>query len=201
MPLTLNDVDKNPEQISSCIDFEGKSIHFRPLLASDEMKLVEFLQNLSPQTCEFSSRSSYDLNEARQLCFAINRYDKLRLVALVDNEIIIALFEFSLAIVEDDYKRYAEKHNIELNELTDARFGPCISDQYQNRHLGYQLFEKTKEIARKMGKQRLILWGGVLSHNKRAIKFYENIGFKIFTDSFLNENQSECFDGICDLLA
>ncbi|CAF3851920.1 unnamed protein product [Rotaria sordida] len=200
MALTLDDIDRNPELVSSFDYFEGMLIHFRPLLPNDELKLTEFLENLSPQTREFSTYNSYDLDEARELCFAINRYDKLRLVGLINNEIIIALFEFSLSIVEDEYERFAKKYNIILNEITDARFGPCISDQYQNRHLGCWLFEKIKKIARQMGRERLILWGGVLSHNKRAIRFYEKVGFKIFSDVFLNENQCECLDGICNLL-
>ena len=46
-----------------------------------------------------------------------------------------------------------------------------------------------------MGKKRLILWGGVKRNNKRAIRFYEKIGFQIFTN-----NQCENFDGIHCLL-
>jgi GNAT superfamily N-acetyltransferase len=200
MVLTLDDIAQKPELVTSSDYFEGVLIYFRPLLPNDDMKLAEFLENLSPQTREFSTRDSYDLNEARKLCFAINRYDKLRLIALINNETIIALFEFSLSIVEDDYKRFKEKYNIVLNEIIDARFGPCISDQYQNRHLGRWLFEKTKIIARKMGKERLILWGGVYRHNKRAIRFYEKIGFQIFTDSSINDCNCECLDGIYNLL-
>lgn len=200
MVLTLADIDQNPELISSSDYFEGILIYFRPLLKHDEIKLANFLKSLGPQTREFSTRNSYDINEAHELCLAINRYDKLRLVALIDNETIIALFEFSLSIVDNDYKRFAEQYNIILNETKDARFGPCISDQYQNRHLGCWLFEKTKQIARKMGKERLILWGGVLVHNKRAKRFYEKVGFKIFQEIYLNENNLECLDGIYNLL-
>ncbi|CAF2740659.1 unnamed protein product [Rotaria sp. Silwood2] len=200
MVLTLDNIDQNPELVSSSDYFKGMLIHFRPLLSNDELKLAEFLEKLSPQTREFSIRNSYDLDEARELCFAINRYDKLRLVALINNETIIALFEFSLSIVEDEYQRFKDKYNIILNEITDARFGPCISDQYQNRHLGCWLFEKIKKIAQQMGKERLILWGGVFPHNKRAIRFYDKVGFKIFTDIYLNDNQCECLDGIYNLL-
>jgi GNAT superfamily N-acetyltransferase len=200
MILSLDDIDRNPELISSSDYFEDMLICFRPLLPNDDIKLANFLENLSSQTRAFSTRNSYDIMEARELCFAINRYDKLRLIALINNEIIIALFEFSLSIVENDYKRFEEKYNIKLNEKTDTRFGPCISDQYQNRHLGYWLFEKTKTIARQMGKKRLILWGGVFILNKRAIKFYEKIGFKIFTNIFISDNGCECLDGIYNLL-
>jgi GNAT superfamily N-acetyltransferase len=200
MTLTLDDIDRNPERISYFDYFEEMSICFRPLLRTDEIKLAEFLENLSLQTREFSNRDSYDLNEAREICFAINRYDKLRLVALINNETIIALFEFSLSLTEDDCKRFSEEYNIILNEITDARFGPCVSDQYQNRHLGQWLFEKIKLIARQMGKERLILWGGVFRHNKRAIRFYEKIGFQIFTNVLKNkDNGDDCLDGIFNL--
>ncbi|CAM4816918.1 unnamed protein product [Rotaria magnacalcarata] len=92
--------------------------------------LVTFCAAL-PTNTKISTRNGYDLNEARDLCFAINRYDKLRLVAWINNETIIALFEFSLSSVDNEYKRFAEKYGIILNEVTDMRFGPCISDQYQ----------------------------------------------------------------------
>ncbi|CAF3802434.1 unnamed protein product [Rotaria socialis] len=185
MVLTLDDIDKNPELISTTDYFEGMLINFRPLLLTDEKKLAHFLENLGSQTRKFSTRNGYDLNEARDLCFAINRYDKLRLVALINNETIIALFEFSLSIVENEYKRFSEKYGIILNEVTDMRFGPCISDQYQNRHFGCWLFEKVKPLCKLMGKERLILWSGVFTHNKRAIRFYEKVGFRIFQDSYM----------------
>jgi GNAT superfamily N-acetyltransferase len=200
MVLTLDDIDRNPQLIGSSDYFEDMLICFRPLLPNDEIKLAEFLENLSPQTRQFSTRDSYDLKEARELCFAINRYDKLRLIALINNEKIIALFEFSLSIVENDYQRFEKNYNIQLNEKTDARFGPCISDQYQNRHLGGWLFEKIQTIARQMGKERLILWGGVSIHNKRAIKFYEKVGFKLFTYVYILDDGNECLDGIYYLL-
>jgi hypothetical protein len=199
MVLTLDDIDRNPESISSSDYFQDMFICFRPLLPDDDVRLAEFLENLSEQTRQFSTRDSYDLDEARRLCFAINRYDKLRLIALINNEIIIALFEFSLSIVEDDYKRFRDNYNIELNEKTDARFGPCISDQYQNRHLGCWLFEKTKIIAQKMGKKRLILWGGVFRHNERAIRFYEKIAFQILTSVNVTNDKRENLDGIYHL--
>ena len=195
MVLTLDAIDRHPELISSCDYFQDLRICFRPLLRTDDERLAKFLENLSEQTRQFSTRESYDLDEAQRLCSAINRYDKLRLIALINNDVIIALFEFSFSIVEDDHRRFEDKYHIRLNELTDARFGPCISDQYQNRRLGCWLFEKTKMIARQMGKERLILWGGVRRDNQRAIRFYEKIGFRIFS-----EDESENRDGILALL-
>ena len=199
MPLTLDSIAQDPGSITSFDYFENLLICFRPLLPNDDHCLAAFFEQLGSETRQWSMRDSYDLQEARQLCSAINRYDKLRLVALVNNETIIALMEFSLAIVEADHNRFLDRYQIELNERIDARFGPCIADEYQNRHFGHWLFERTKIIARQMGKERLILWGGVFVSNKRAVRFYERIGLKIFPESYKNDQQAECFDGICHL--
>ena len=199
MLLTLDSIAQDPGSITSFDYFEDLLICFRPLLPNDDHRLAAFFEQLGSETRQWSTRDSYDLREARQLCSAINRYDKLRLVALVNNETIIALLEFSLAIVDADYNRFLDRYQIELNERTDARFGPCIADEYQNRHFGRWLFERTKIIARQMGKERLILWGGVFVRNKRAVRFYERVGFKIFRESYKNDQQADCFDGICHL--
>ena len=83
MALAIDDIEKNPEWISSTDYFEEISIDFRPLLSTDEIKLAQFLENLGPQTRKFSTRYGYDLNEARDLCFAVDRYDKVRLVTVI----------------------------------------------------------------------------------------------------------------------
>ena len=199
MPLTLDSIAHNPQSITSFDYFEDLLVCFRPLLPNDDHRLAAFFEQLGSETRQWSTRDSYDLREARQLCSDINRYDKLRLVALVNDESIIALVELSLAIVDTDYKRFLERYQIELSEKTDARFGPCIADDYQNRHFGSWLFERTIIVARQMGKERLILWGGVFVQNARAVRFYERVGFKIFRESYENEQQAECLDGIYDL--
>ncbi|CAF4470243.1 unnamed protein product, partial [Rotaria magnacalcarata] len=50
MVLTLDDIDKYPELISTTDYFEGILINFRPLLLTDEKKLAQFLENLGSQT-------------------------------------------------------------------------------------------------------------------------------------------------------
>ena len=196
MHWTLNDIANNPDSVTSFDSFGSTNVCFRPLLPDDSIELAKFFNSLGPETRLWSTRDGYDLHAAQQLCNDINRYDKLRLVALIDNELIVALFELSLTIMDEEYLRFAAQYKIVLNDKTDARFGPCISDEYQNRQLGRFLFEKTKAIASKMGIERLILWGGVFTENHRAIKFYKSVGFHLFSQSFRNHEQLECFDGI-----
>lgn len=195
--LTLEAVAKNPETVTRFLALPtGETALCRPLQPGDEAELADFLQRLSPQTRRFSAYASYDLAMARALCEAIARYDKLRFVAMVGSR-VAALLEFSFGIVAGDRERY-QSYGIELDERTDCRFGPCIADEYQNRGVGSALLPPLLDVARRFGKRRVILWGGVLADNHRAIRYYEKNGFRLL-GRFQDETGSECRDGILTL--
>jgi len=196
--LTLGAVAKNPETVTRSLALPtGETALCRPLQPGDEAELADFLQRLSPQTRRFSAYASYDLAMARALCEAIARYDKLRFIAVIGSR-VVALLEFSFGIVAEDRERF-QNYGIELDERTDCRFGPCIADEYQNRGVGSALLPFMLDIARRFGKRRLILWGGVLADNQRAIRYYEKNGFHLL-GRFRDEMGSECRDGILTLL-
>ncbi len=197
--LTLEAVAEKPETVTrSLLLPTGEAVVFRPLQPGDEVGLADFLQSLSPQTRRFSAYPSYDLTMAREMCAAINRYDKLRFIAVIGSR-VVALLEFSFGIVAEDRKRF-RSYGIELDERTDCRFGPCIADAYQNRGVGSALLPFMLDIARCFGKRRLILWGGVLADNQRAIRYYEKNGFHLL-GRFRDEKGSECRDAILMLTA
>ncbi len=155
----------------------GTELILRPLLATDSSKLASFLQNLSSQTRHFYNLDSYDLKMAANMCKSIDKYDKLRFVAHYKNKKeIIALLEFSLDIPPNDFKRY-QGYGITLTD-SDIRFGPCIADNYQNEGIGTRLFPFIKDVARQFGKNRIILWGGVMVENSKALHFYQKLGFR-----------------------
>ena len=192
--LTLASVAADPATVTSHLILPtGETIVFRPLAPDDDGALADFLQNLSPQTRRFSTYASYDLAAAQEMCEAINRYDKLRMVA-TSGQRIVALFEFSFGLVNDDIKRY-QSYGIALDERSDCRFGPCLADNYQDRGLGSQLLPAMLDIAHRFGKQRMILWGGVLADNARAIRYYEKNGFRLL-GKFHNDMDEECWDAM-----
>jgi len=195
--LTLGTVAAKPEAVTGQLVLQtGEEMVFRPLKPDDEVGLADFLQRLSPQTRKFSTYPGYDLATARGMCEAIDRYDKLRMVAVVGLR-VVALFEFSFGIVDSDRNRY-RGYGIELDESTDCRFGPCISDEYQDKGLGSKLLAHVTDIARRFGKRRIILWGGVLADNHRAIHYYEKNGFYML-GRFRDDLGSEFFDGMFSL--
>jgi len=127
------------------------------------------------------------------MCATIARYDKLRLIATAA-EHIVALFELSFDLTDDDLARY-QSYGIPLNVATDCRFGPTIADDYQNRGLGSRLLPYVFDLARRFGQRQMILWGGVIAHNHRAIHYYQKHGFMIVGE-FHKDANILCYDMI-----
>ncbi|PON17275.1 N-acetyltransferase [Candidatus Entotheonella serta] len=199
MPLTLETVATAPHIVTSEISLAaGEIVILRPLLPNDKTRLAVFFDDLSPQTREFCTYPSYDLAAAHEFCTAINRYDKLRFVVTTASEKrVIALLEYSFDIPERDQQRYASYH-IVLNPKTDCRMGPCLADDYQNQGVGSLLFPYLIDVARGFGKTRIILWGGVLIHNHRAIRYYEKLGFQRL-GRFKSEDDRESMDMMLEI--
>ncbi|MBD3362495.1 GNAT family N-acetyltransferase [Candidatus Dojkabacteria bacterium] len=196
MVLSLSDIRANPEILTFKIRLNSKEkLTLRPLEKDDCELLNRFLEGLSEQTREFYIYPSYDFSMAKELCDAINRYDKLRFVLNIHpKEEIIALFEYSFDIPESDRNRF-KKYEINLSLDRDCRLGPCISDVFQNRGIGSAIFPYLIEIAKRFQQKRIILWGGVFKENKLAITFYENNGFEHLGE-FVNSENKVCLDMI-----
>lgn len=192
--LTLTSVAENPGVVSTrLVSPTGELLLFRPLGLGDETRLADFLRSLSPETRRFCVYPGYGPGAAREMCAAIARYDKLRMVAAAGAG-IVALFEFSFGITDRDRERYVD-YGVELDERSDCRFGACVADAHQIRGLGSALLPLIMEIARRFGKQRVILWGGVLAENHRAIRYYEKHLFRML-GRFRNDEGAECRDGM-----
>jgi RimJ/RimL family protein N-acetyltransferase len=199
--LTLAEVAQNPADFAMPLRMAtGEQLILRPLVPSDVEMLARFLAGLSAESRRLSTFSSYDRATALEMCHAIARYDKLRLAVVEANaadESIVGLMEFSFDLTSGDIFRYA-KTSYPLNPATDCRFGPTLADRWQNRGMGSRLLPALWEIARRFGRSRVILWGGVLADNHRAIHFYEKNGFRL-AGRFVNGDGQECCDMILSL--
>ena len=185
--LTLADVAAEPGKLwydvplrNGAAPGDGPLLLYRPLVAEDVDDLTAFLEALSPATREWWYTDSYDRAGAEELCTAIGRYDKLRMVAVDPRRPeagLLALFEFSFGIPPGDHFRYG-LYGVTLDEARDCRFGPCVRDDHQGRGLGSALMPATLDIGRRFGKQRVFLWGGVYADNHTAVAFYRKHGFE-----------------------
>ncbi len=199
MPLNLSDIEEKPSLLTFETQLPSEEIVvLRPLENKDESLLTEFLINLSEQTREYYTLDSYDASTAKEMCDAINKYDKLRFVAAdKSTDKLIALFEYSFDIPDGDKQRF-QKYDIQLDSKTDCRMGPCISDKYQNQGIGSVLLPYLIKIAKQFDQKRMILWGGVFEKNKRAINFYVKNGFKRL-GTFKDDEGHESVDMIIDI--
>src|SRR5687767_9052415 len=113
-PCTLATVANDPSSVSYTLQSRSDdTVQLRPLLHGDVNALEKFMEDLSVQTKAFST---YDCT-AQEMCEAINKYDKLRFITLV-NDSVTSLLEFSFAILESDIERF-QSYNITLNEEID----------------------------------------------------------------------------------
>jgi len=196
MNLTLSQIAENPQLLT--FDFQLKdhtNVKLRPLVPEDSVALSIFLIGLSPTTRKYYTLDSYDEATAHQLCADINKYDKLRFVAVIDGR-IVALFEFSMDLVQADIDRY-KSYGITLHAGTDCRFGPCVADSLQGSGFGTLVFPYINKIAKQLGQKRMILWGGVFAENTQAIRYYVKNGFRE-VGQFKNEDGVDSIDMIIE---
>ncbi|MFD1831266.1 GNAT family N-acetyltransferase [Streptomyces desertarenae] len=196
--LTLTAVAEDPLVLTQRLSLDdGSEVVFRPLTSADVDHLAAFLEGLSAESRRLSTFDGYDLGAARELCDAVARYDKLRLVLEeVPSGRVVGLLEFSLDLHPSDIARY-RRAGIRLT-ATDCRFGPTLADDYQGRGVGTQVFPLIADVARRFGKRRIILWGGVLTDNPRAIHYYEKQGFRT-VGPFAGADGTQALDMILDL--
>lgn len=193
--FTLAHVANHPESLTFHVPGD-EGLVLRPLVTDDELMLVKFFEGLGSTTKKYFSLSSDSDREARERCAAIARYDKLRLIASVGQE-LIGLIEFSLSLVDDDHSRF-KRWGIRLNPLQTIRFGPCVADEYKGTGVARRIMPFVEAVALRFGRTRMILWGGVYCENTRAIKFYEKVGF-LRAGTFVNSSGILCLDMYKDL--
>jgi GNAT superfamily N-acetyltransferase len=197
--LTLGQIAEDPTVLTRRLNTaDGPEIVLRPLTHGDAEPLSGFLQGLSRESRRFSTFPGHDLAAARELCDAIARYDKLRLVLEeTPSGRVVGLLELSLGLTPGDIARYRAA-GIGLVEGADCRFGPTLADDYQGRGVGTLVLPLVTDAVRRLGRSRIILWGGVLADNARAVRFYQKNGFRQ-VGSFVGPDGALSLDMLLDL--
>lgn len=171
--MTLEEVLADPSSATFYLSAPSRAV-LAPLRTSDEAALASFFNGLSNWTKRFYSVAD-PLNEARDRCAAIAKYDKLCLL-LREGGRVVALVEFSFDLVATDIERFV-RYGVALHPGRDGRWGLCVSDEWQGRGVGQALAAPSFDLARRFGRDRVILWGGVQVANVAAIRYYGKVGF------------------------
>ncbi|MFJ1729882.1 GNAT family N-acetyltransferase [Streptomyces sp. NPDC088254] len=111
---------------------------------------------------------------------------------------IVGLLEPALDLHPSDIARHREA-GIALT-AADCRLGPTLADDHQGRGVGTLVFPLVADVARRFGRTRIVLWGGVLADNARAVRFYEKQGFRT-VGAFTAADGTRALDMVLDLPA
>lgn len=90
---------------------------------------------------------------------------------------IIAYAILRQGFLQHDAPRLSS-YGLQLDPETDASFAPSVADDWQGRGLGRSLFTYISNDLSNSKVTRLILWGGVQTANQRAIRYYQQLGFR-----------------------
>ncbi|MCL5995073.1 MAG: GNAT family N-acetyltransferase [Chloroflexi bacterium] len=169
-----------PELIAATVAFrDGTPVVLRPLAAGDVQMLGDYFLSLTAETRRRYGPHPFDRKTAEQICSSVDLTDTLRMLAIIHGdggERVIAYFILILGIRDDDALRYAQL-GIPLDARTDCTLAPSVADEYQSKGLGSLVMRHLLDVARKLGRKRMVLWGGTQATNDRAIHFYHKHGF------------------------
>lgn len=155
----------------------GERVEVRLAVSNDYEGIVRYINSLSDQSKRKFSPHSFDHETLKMI--SRNQYDdhlKAVIAYSQTSKEIIAYALIKLGLNESDRVRYGLA-GIALNAETDVTFAPSVTDSCQHMGVGSVLFGWIMNELNKMGKQRVILWGGVQATNFEAIAFYQKFGF------------------------
>ena len=172
----IDELQRNPQAADHTIVLkDGTRLDTRLHRSTDSRRLAHYFTHLSEATRRVYGPHPFTAEQAHAFCRDVNYADTLRLLAL-DSERIVAYFILRLGILNSDFDRYALR-NQRLNDHTDCTLAPSVADDYQERGVGSALFPLLSQLADRLDRKRVVLWGGVRADNPRAVHFYEKFGF------------------------
>ena len=155
-------------------------LHFviRPLDSRDSLNLGAYFLSLSETTRNWYGPHPFDQTTADRLCAAIDPAHTIRFIGTLPHEgQVVAYFILHLGVYQNEIKRYG-RHKVKLNPQEDCLVAPSVADAYQNQGLGTLVMRHTIDVARHLGRRRMLLMGGVFIANQRAVHFYRKMGFQ-----------------------
>jgi len=181
-PITVADIQSDPSCIAASISMpSGLQVTCRPLAANDAGILGQYFHNLSVETRRRYAPHAFDQATADHLCATINYAETIRMIATVEISLqqqVVAYLVLVLGAPDNDRERYAQA-GISLDPQTDCTVAPSVADAYQDRGMGSSLMSHLMQVARELGRRRMVLMGGVQATNHRAVHYYQKHGFHV----------------------
>ena len=154
-----------------------KRVRLCRLTLDDHEELFDYLQQLSTETKKRFGPHSFDKQSIIDLYKNLEQY-----IGYVVHDIltgkIIAYSIIKIGYLQHDCIRL-QSYGIHPDNNTDCTFAPSVADEWQCLGIGNALFQFVLSEIKKLGIERIILWGGVQADNGKAINYYNKNGFKI----------------------
>ena len=181
MQIDPNAIDAQPDLVSSSeVLASGQRVCFRPLRGDQAIELGAYFTGLSQATRRVYGPHPFDQETALGFCAALDSARTLRMLAWIEEEgveRIVTYFVVELGVRAGDRQRY-EALGLALHDETDCTLAPSVADAYQSQGLGSLMMQHLLRLLPRLGRQRLLLWGGVRADNPRAVHFYTKFGFR-----------------------
>jgi GNAT superfamily N-acetyltransferase len=177
----------------------GERITMRPLRPDDSSRFGVYLGSLSETTRSRYGPHPFDQATADAICTSLDPTDILRMVGIVSqngSERIISYVLLKNGVLDEDRARY-EARGIPLDRASDSTLAPSVADDYQDQGVGSTMMRHVLDVARRLGKKRIVLWLGVQATNERAVHFYTKWGFRKVGEFYTDRNN---YDMILDLV-
>ncbi|WP_299242009.1 GNAT family N-acetyltransferase [uncultured Aquimarina sp.] len=154
-------------------------------MESQELKIVRVLPEDNHKLLEIGRQTFYDAfgpphNTPENIHYYLSQKFTLEKIT---NEILNPESQFFFALYKDELVGYlklnfgtAQTEVISEDSIEIERI--YVINTHQGKGIGQYLLDKTVKIAKE--KEITFIWLGVWDKNKRAIQFYERIGFKTF---------------------
>lgn len=179
--LTLEAIVDAPDCITESVALPaGESVDLRALRPDDASLLGRFFLGLSQDTRQRFAPHPFTVEQAEGLCAEINYEDTIRMIAVTEKDGCPEMIAYFILIprFSEEYRRRYLDRGTPLSLQTDSGIAPCVADAYQDRGVGSILMPRVVDVARRLGRRRMVLIGGVLAANERAFHFYKKLGFK-----------------------
>ncbi len=174
--LTIAELVRNPGCVSRKIACAGgRELIFRLFTREDAEPLGRYFEGLSDATRRRYGPHAFTMDEAKRLCAELDYGKTMRFLAEVNGE-IVAYFIVLVGFREPDEKHYSG-YGLNLDGRRVCTLAPSVADAWQNSGLGSAMMGELIPLMRRLGFRWMVLFGGTLAVNERAIHFYRKHGF------------------------
>ena len=175
-PLIAAELQADPSLLTRELQ-TGPGLHFtaRLLRAADRERLGAYFDSLTDAVTGMYGPHPLNTEHARVLCNDVNYAESLRFVVDIDGA-IQGYFILDMGLRPQEAERYVN-HGTPLHADYCCTFAPSVADAYLEQGVGTALMPLVMEAARRLGRSRIVLMGGVRGDNPRAQHFYRKHGF------------------------